>query len=249
MDIMLNLAADGPEWWDLVPALLGAIVGSATGAVPAFILARRSAKEVLNRDTVARKEASKAAAFRLSVKLLAIVDEVGTLREYVSEKLAVGKLPDRKHMEPFQLVPAQIGTSDHDIVKFDADELAVLFEAGQSELMQKLTLLQRRATSTNVSFRAYCDRREAWREIAPTPDSFDGTLGSTTVSKKEMMRLKVHMIPMNDLITSIAERLEEDWRLANEVMGEFSKVARTILDRPNFEIISAENAETKKAAS
>ncbi len=238
MEVIMNLASEGASWWDLVPALLGAIVGSATGAIPVFILARRSANELLARDATARKEAAKAAMIRLSVKLLTINDEIGNLREYVRHWLGTKDQPGREKMEPFQLVPPMMGPSDQDIVTLEAEELAVLFGGGHYELMQKLMLLQRRAASINVSFRAYCIRREAWKDIAPTPEDFQGSLGRARITKEQELKLKMHTVPLNDLIISISKHLEEDWRLLNEVTKEFTKAARPILEMPGFTIAS-----------
>lgn len=244
MGLVLTLGQQGYQWWDLVPALGGAVVGALIGAIPTFVLARKSANDVLRRDEAARTEASKAAIYRVSAKLLLIVDTILDLRRFIRAALERKNEPGRENMEPWQHVPARTGDSEHDAVVFDPDELALFLADQQYEFMQQLMLLERRARSVMSSFNTYCVRREAFREIAPIPTEYDGSLGRSHVTPEELARLKIYTIPLNTLVTGIASHLEEDWRLISEVIEKFNEIARRHLQQPGFTMGLEEDADT-----
>lgn len=247
MQLTITAADAGWDWWQLISALAGTVVGALVGAIPAFILAKRSAKEVLDRDAAARAEANKSAIFRVSTKLLLIIDTTSDLRTFLLDALSKKDDPGREHMEPWQLVPARTGDSEHDAPSFDPDELAVFFADGEYEFMQKLVLLERRARSIIATFKSYCTRREDMRDKAPTPSEYEGSLGKTWITPEERARLMIYTIPLNDLIEGMEAHLDEDWRLIKEVIDGFNVIARRHLKMPGFTIQFDDGAEATAA--
>jgi hypothetical protein len=241
MSDLVAIGAAGADWWDLVPALAGAIVGAIAAAVPAFLLARRSAKEVLARDAVQREEATKALVFSMAVKLLVLYDAAADLRRYLNEWLSPRGDPQREKMEPWQRVPPRLGDLQ-DAPEFTPDELAVIFADKQYALMQSMMLLQRRTASSKLSFQGYSQRREELKALAPTPQAYSGSIGQTWISPEKLLELKRHTIPLNDLLLGLQAAVEEDWRLSREVIDSFTTLARRHLKMPGFTIQSRDDA-------
>ena len=228
------IAAQPADWWDLVPALGGAIIGALAGGIPAWWLARRNSNEVLARDAIARKENEKAAAFRVFVKLLTLTNSVHTLRNHVRDSLALRKTPEARGMEPWMVVQPMVGFADEGTVHFEPDELAIFYAAGEREFLADLMLMDRRHAAAFSAFLAYCERREAFVAVAPTPDKFDGAIGGADLSKEELMRLRLYTIPLNNILDALAPNLEEDWLAAKSVARRFGPIAQRYFNDPSF---------------
>jgi hypothetical protein len=253
MQVHVTVAAQSHEWWELLPALGGAIIGALAGGIPAWILARRNSNEVLDRDRARRIEREKGSAFRVFVKLLTITNSIYGLRTHVRECLAIREQTERRHMEPWQVLIPIVGFTDESSINFEPDELAVFYAANERKFLMDLILLGRRHAASFSSFQTYCERREAFTAVAPTPTDFDGAIGGADLTREEVMRMRLYTIPMNMLAEGLAAGLEQDWDQAKNVAKQFGPIVQRYFDDPDFvalevpeEAVKAEKLEEQK---
>lgn len=138
------------------------------------------------------------------------------------------------HMEPWMVVTPMIGFADEGTIHFEPEEYAVFYAAGDRKFLHDLMLLDRRHASAFSSFQAYCERREAFIAVAPTPDAYDGSIGGADVTREQIMRLKMYTIPLNNILDALAPALEEDWKSAKDVARRFGPLVQTYFRDPNF---------------
>jgi hypothetical protein len=213
------------EYWDLVPAVVGGVIGALAGGIPAWLLAKRQSDETLRRDREQRVENQKALAFSVVVKLLHIINSTISLSNHVKSCLALRNDPARAHMEPWQVLVPMIGhTDDEGSIRFTAEEMAVFAAANEYGFMQDMMLLAVRHASALSAFKEYCVMRNEFRAIGPKPQDFDGQIGGGWLTPKEVDSYKPYTIPMNNVVIGLDAGLEEDVRLARTVAERFGPV-------------------------
>lgn len=106
------------EWWDLVPAVVGGIIGALAGGIPAWLLAKRQSDETLRRDQEQRTQNHKALAFSAAVKLLHIINSTISLSNHVMSCMSLRDHPERARMEPWQVLVPMIGHTDE--IQYDS---------------------------------------------------------------------------------------------------------------------------------
>ena len=163
MPLKVELISSGPDWWGLVPVL----VGAAVGFVPSWILAKRSSNEVLCRDEKARKAGERALAFRMLVKIDHIASSLLMLRRHVSSGLALRELNQFSQMEPCQVVVPLANLAGETSVSFEADELTLIFGAGDKNRFDEMTLAGRRHAAVIASLQEYGRYRENMLRMFP----------------------------------------------------------------------------------
>lgn len=210
-----TLPAQVIEYWDLVPAIVGGIIGALAGGIPAWLLAKRQSDETLRRDREQRVENQKALAFSVVVKLLHIINSTISLSNHVKSCLALPNDPARAHMEPWQVLVPMIGhTDDEGSIRFTPEEMAVFAAMGEYDFMQDMMLLAVRHSSSIATFKEYCVVRNEFRSIGPKPQDFDGQIGGGWLTLEEADSYKPYTIPMNNVVVGLDAGLEEDVKLA-----------------------------------
>lgn len=219
-----TLPAQVIEYWDLVPAVVGGIIGALAGGIPAWLLAKRQSDETLRRDREQRVENQKALAFSVVVKLLHIINSTVSLSNHVKSCLALRDDPARAHMEPWQVLVPMIGHTDEGSIRFTADEMGVFAAANEYEFMQEMMLLAARHSSALATFQEYCKMRNEFRAIGPKPEDFDGQIGGGWLSPEEVDSFKPYTIPMNNVVEGLNAGLDEDERSARSVAERFGPI-------------------------
>lgn len=216
------MANEVVEYWDLVPAIVGGVIGALAGGIPAWLLAKRQSDETLRRDREQRIESQKALAFAVVVKLLHIINSTVSLNNHVKSCLAVRNAPDHAHMEPWQVLVPMIGhTDDEGSIRFTAEEMAVFAAANEYDLMQDMMLLAVRQSSSLSTFKEYCVMRNEFRAIGPKPAEYTGQIGGGWITQEEADSFKPYTIPMNNVVVGLDAGLDEDGRLARTVAERF----------------------------
>lgn len=220
------------QWWDLVPAALGAILGAGAGAVPAFILAKRSSKDVLDRDIAARKAAQRDAAFRTMVKLNELVNEAAGTHRQVEANIAAH--PDDA-INNGQLWPKMQGLAGllERQIYFEADELAVTFAAGAPKLANDLSLLAIRIATDVISLREYASARNELGLMMGV-SSVEGQVGTTVISREELAKIMPQILHVESLAQQIRPSLKENSDAAVIIQKRFSKKMQEFFSEPKF---------------
>ncbi len=220
-----------PDWWDLVPAALGAILGAAAGAIPAFMLAIRSSKETLERDRISRMEAQKALALKAFVKLLQITNGQISIRDHIRDMVHAADIPDNEEMTLWQRV-MPIGGVSIEPVRFEADEIALLIASKDIELANDMMLLAARAHANDISLVDYGNRRRS------LGDEFgavmEGEIGTTFVSQEQHRRIAPRSIELESIITQISKNYEDDSKLALDVTKRFCAAVQVHFNDKTF---------------
>jgi hypothetical protein len=220
------LCQTAPEYWDLVPAIVGGIIGALAGGLPAWLLAKRQSDETLKRDREARVDTQKSLAFSSGVKLLHIINSTIGLSNHVESCLAIKSDPARKHMESWQVLIPMVGHTDEGSIRFTSEEMGVLASAGEYDFMQDMMLLALRHASAISAFQSYCQMRNDFRSIGPKPQDFDGQIGGGYLNPEEINSYKPYTIPLNSLADGLSERLREDIKLARNVSERFGEATK-----------------------
>lgn len=203
--------------WDLVPAVTGGIIGALAGGIPAWMLAKKQSEETLKRDKAARALNEHALAFKVSVKLMTIINNIIHDWCHFQRALALRADPETAHMEPWQALQPLVGFTDEDATRFEADELALFMAAKRADFVSELLLLaQRHATSIAV-MKEYYGQREALKAHSPHPEKLDGEIAIGTISEEERLGLLPYTIPLNGMAIQMAEGVEENLELARNV--------------------------------
>lgn len=130
----ISLGQSAYDRWDLVPAIVGGIIGALAGGLPAWLLAKRASNETLARDRLAREDSDFASVFRIHTKLGAMVNDLAATTLQVREMLE--RPFDPRDESPTQRrVSAFAGKQARRDLTFAPEELAVLVSA------EKLTIL------------------------------------------------------------------------------------------------------------
>lgn len=236
--IEFSVGASAYEWWDLVPAVLGGIIGALAGGIPAWLLAKRQSDETLRRDREQRVENHKALAFSTAVKLLHIINSTISLSNHVKSCMTLRNEPDHAHMEPWQVLVPMIGHTDEGSIRFNAEEMAVFAAASDYEFMQDMMLLAARHSSSLATFKEYCVMRNEFRAIEPKPEAFEGQIGSAMLSQQEIDSYKLYTIPLNNVVIGLKDGLDEDVRLARAVTEKFGPTTVKYFGVPKFVALS-----------
>ena len=226
------------EYLDLIPAAVGGVIGALAGGIPAWWLARRQSNETLRRDKDQRRDREKALAFGTSVKLLTIINSTISLSNYVKSCMALRTVPNHEHMEPWQVLIPMIGHTDEGSIRFTAEEMAVFAAAGEYDFMQDMLLLSLRHASSLETFGQYCDMRNEFRSVGPIPDSFQGEIGSTILTREQADSYKPYTIPLNNVALGLDFGLNQDIILAKKVTEKFGPITEKYFEVDKFVTLS-----------
>ncbi|MEK6541337.1 MAG: hypothetical protein AABZ45_04360 [Pseudomonadota bacterium] len=214
------------EYWDLVPAIVGGVIGALAGGIPVWLLAKRQSNESLRRDAMQRTESQKALSFSTTVKLLHIINSTISLSNHVKSCMALRDDSSRTHMEPWQVLIPMIGHTDEGSIRFTAEEMAVFAAASEYDFMQDMMLLAVRHASSLATFQEYCSMRNKFLSVGPKPEAFEGQVGSTTLTLEEVNSYKPYTIPLNSAALGLDAGLDEDVRLSRTVAAKFGPVTK-----------------------
>jgi hypothetical protein len=229
--IAVTVADAGPDIWDAGVAFGSAIFGAIAGAIPAYLLARRGSKEVLDRDRQARREAERALGLAVHVKLGAIVNSLLVVQRHIQEALAN---PPGPGAELWQTVQPIVGFDGEERLTFEASEMAVFLSAERGDFAEALLLLARRHAVLGETLRVHSAKRQKLRDDMPPPVSLEGTRGSTVLTAEEMRRVRPQMVELSDLLDQMIEGLTADVDLALELARDFGPILRGYFEDPAF---------------
>lgn len=208
-------------------------------------MARRSSRETLKRDRIARLENQKAAALRAAVKLLTIVNGLESLYRHVEETIAHADAAGHGDMEIWQKVRPMVGFTDK-MVRFESEEIAV-FVTEEAGYLNELLLLAERYAALESGFKAYAERRSRLTDELSAVMS--GSVGTTSLTKAQYEKFAPRAHELTLLIEQLRESVSADYETALTVAEQFGPKARIQLNDPTFPILSVDAARAKKESS
>ncbi len=238
----IALGIQNADWWDLVPATVGALMGAAAAAIPAWLLARNTSKETLERDRIARREQMEADAFSGVVKLVSIVNGVAALQRTIEEQIAeaqeaglAGQLWCR--------VRGLTGLRQEEI-KFEARELAVLLAAKEFKYLTEVLLVAERYSTLVAAMQDYADRRRELTDMIPA--RIENGVGTFILNQAEQERFGPRILELESMIEELRQTAAKDNEETIRVAGEFGEIARRQLGIADFPVLSVPGKDEAK---
>ncbi|MDB5583735.1 MAG: hypothetical protein JWR80_8911 [Bradyrhizobium sp.] len=210
---------------DIVVPLTSAVIGALLGGVPAFLLARRGSKEVLQRDKAARHDVELGLVRQVFVKLDIIANALGSHEQQVEEMIAKADQDGNDHMPIHQRISTFPGIDREPLVTFEACELAVFITAEAPDYVDELILLSRRYAAVLASLATFGRlRTELHYETSRQ--------GITTRDASDVSTTAVHGSPgFQNYILLKADELELFARAMRRQLNDYAAFARAVAGR------------------
>ena len=235
-DVVVRVMESGGDWWELVPAVLGGIIGALAGGLPALWLAKRASREADTLSRVSRDQEDLAKAFRLFAVLSSIVNSFFSTRMQIDEMLAQPAKPaDRT---PYQRrIQGLVGFSGEQTLDFNADDLALLVAAKASNYLMQLTLISRRHSALMATLSSYAEFRDRYTQfmlqVGQHDMQPDGTVG-TSIPRELTPQILIREHQLETIIRPAVEMMEEDTQKIIEAADEFGRIMKAYFGGKGF---------------
>jgi len=153
-------------WWDLIPSVVGALVGAAAAAIPAYYLAKSSSREAVRRDRISRRDRQKAAAVQGTVKLLIITNDLENIYNHLEGLIERSHEAGRDDMQIWQIITPMVAIEQSKI-SFNPEELSVFIENHDFDILNDVLLLSNRYWVFKDSMQEYSRRRQELTDMLP----------------------------------------------------------------------------------
>lgn len=225
------------NWWDsnLASALVGAIAGAILTAVPTYLLATRASRETLERDRISRNEQQKTATFRALVKLVIVINRIGSLHRHIERAIGEAEKTAPKGLRVWQKVEPITGLSDYN-VRFDADDLVAFVAAGEFAYVTDLLQLTESCASLASATRDYTLHRKRLTDLLAerVGGPMEGRLASITLTEAEAAKLEPLSVELETMVTQLRAFAAEDSAKATALGEQFGPKARAALADDTF---------------
>lgn len=229
------------NWWDLVPAVIGAGFGAAASAIPSYCLANKASKEMLARDSENRRSALKAATIRGMIKLMKIVNGYESLFRHTEEMISRVPLEERGEFRLWQIMTPIAGI-DASSVSFDAQELEVFIEKGEGGFASDLLLLAERYNTITSAMIEYGRIRTALTDQMP-PEDMQGARGISVLDPAKEKILAPKVVEVSLLAFQVRATLKSDYAFSLQLGEKFGVKARSLLRDSEFPVLSLAKAK------
>lgn len=245
--VVQGLVQSGYDWWDLVPAVVGGVIGALAGGIPAWLLARRESKETLRRDKEQRTEQDLAAAFRIYTKLSMMVNDLASTLIQIEDVLT-------RPVEPNDEAPTQrrisafAGASSEPELSFTAEDLYVLVGAGEADYLTELDLFARRYSVNVRTMHTYAQLKTKLHDLIAESEDIKFGPNDTIYTKtndKNAMKLRMQARTLESVIVPLIETIRNDTVLGVKLAQQYGpKMKRLFGARkvPFFDFSDLRNA-------
>jgi hypothetical protein len=218
-----QIAYSAYEWWDLIPAIVGGIIGALAGGIPAWLLARRGSKENLARDKEQRTEKELASAFRVFTKLSMIINDLTSTLLQIEEMLLRPVDPDDE--SPTQRrVSAFAGAESEPTLMFTADDLYVLIAAGEVDYLTDLDLLGRRYAANLRTMHTYAQLKSKLHDLIGESEIIEFGPGDrifTRIDAKNAAKLRMQARALESVIVPLIDGMRRDTQLGIKLAQQY----------------------------
>lgn len=212
MDAVHQVAQVSYDWWDLVPAIVGGIIGALAGGIPAWLLARRESNENLRRDKEQRVEQELAAAFRIFTKLSIMVNDLASTLIQIEEMLL--RPVDPNDEAPTQRrISAFAGAASEPELPFAPEELQILLAADEADYLMQLDLFARRYAGNLRALHTYGELKSKLHDLMAESEQVKFGPGNTILTKiddKNAPKLRIQARTLESLIVPLIDAIRND---------------------------------------
>jgi hypothetical protein len=222
MEMLMGII-QGQEWWDLVPAIVGGVIGALAGGLPAWFLANKASKEAFARDKETRLQQELAAGFKIFSKLSVMVNDLASTLMQIEEMLE--RPFDPNDESPTQRrISAFAGANPEPELQFTADDLYVLVAAKETDYLTELDLFGRRYAANVRSLHTYGLLKAKLHDtIASSEDVLflPGDAIATPAQGPGAVRLRLQARTLESLIVALIENFRKDTALGVRLAKQF----------------------------
>ena len=216
------------DWWDLVPAIVGGIIGALAGGIPAWLLARRASREALERDRLNREEVELVQVFRVHTKLGIMVNDLTSTLLQIREMLA--RSYDPRDESPTQRrISAFAGKNFKTEAAFAPDELAIFMSAARPEYLTELDLFSRRYFADMEILDTYGRLKAELHDLVSDSDELrfgEGDRVSTSTVGRLANKLRMKARTLESIIVPCIAMMERDARNGINLAEKFDTVLK-----------------------
>lgn len=226
-------------------SVIGALVGSATAAIPAYLLARKTSVETLERDRISRSEAQRLATLRAFIKIQRIVNGIETLHRGIEGMIEQANAKGHRGWLWQKVMPMTGFTSD--LVRFEADEVLV-FVSRDAEYLNDLLLAAERYNALQSSFVTYGERRTLLTDQLPV-QQMQGQQGTTNLTPEEAARFQPKVVELESLVEQLRAMALSDYIQTLSLAERFGPKARNYLDDPTFPVLAFDETRARRPSN
>ena len=203
------------------------------GGVITYFQARKASAEALERDSKERLDKSKAAAFRVIVKLSKIISSLGAVHFHIER--CVAKALEQKHQGPlWTALEPLAGTSKR--VDFEADELAVFVPMNEYDALNALLSMDDKHNVVMETMQTYFEKRSEFGSIFGA--KMDGRRGVTEMNEEEHNRAGPRIAELTDLAEALRREAKESFDEASALVAQVGPKFRTYFGDPAFPLLA-----------
>lgn len=239
------------QYWDLVPAIVGGVIGALAGGIPAWLLAKRQSDETLKRDKQERLDQEKTAASRVFVKLSILANSILSLKKQIDDMDERAERDGRSDMRLFERVSPIVGLDIEKPVEFTAEDLSMFVAAKRVDYVDDLLLLARRQAAIVGGLREYGRLKVEHYYLhvskGVTTRAEDGV--STTrlrVSAEDANFLRVKGEELDIYLRALRAQLDEYAEQARRVANEYGNIVRTYFDDASLPTLTEEKSSSPR---
>ena len=242
--IAYQMAPTGFTWWNVLPSAVGAVLGAASSAIPAYWLANRASKATLRRDEQARVQAEKSATVRGMIKMQVIVNGLEGLHREVHEMIADAQQRGGDHPEVWTMVRGLTGLPGTP-VQFNAEEIAIFLAFKDYEFFNDLLVCGTRYNALTAGFAEYTVQRQKLTDLLSA--KMEGIVGSTDLSPENAAFIAPKAAAVESLIAQLIDTTEIDYEAALALAEQFGPKARSCFNDVAFPAMDVSEARRQAA--
>lgn len=237
---VVDTAVQAFAWWDLVPAVVGGVIGALAGGIPAYLIAKSQAERERDRHIEVARDADHVHVFRVYKKLSDIANcAVSTLLQ-IDEMMKRPTFPGDE--SPVQRkISAFSNFSLSDAPLFEADELSVFLRVNDMDYMTSVDLLGRRHRSFIEGMMAFAERKKLLHELMGQSDQIkfgEDDVIYTNATGPTAIKLRLEARTIETLIVPLITQLEENAKMAVLLASKYGSTFKAYFhDKPvpNFD--------------
>jgi hypothetical protein len=216
------------DWWDLVPAVVGGVLGALAGGIPAYLIAVRQSNETVARERQQRVRTEQAQAFRLFATISLIFNSFFTTRLMIEEMLR--RPASEGDPAPNQRrVQALVGIGSEKTADFGLDDLSLLVAAKQTDYLTSLELASRRHQAIIAALGDYRTYKDSFTKLLlEATDHEIASDGSVSSRIRKELHPKILLLEaqLESIITPVIAMLRENTPMLIDIAERFGPIMK-----------------------
>lgn len=178
-----------------------------------------------------KREAERASVYSLITKVSLMTNDIFGVVQHIDDSLIFANDQKNTGLDMWQRIQPLIGLGDP--ITIEPEELAPMFAAGETNLVNDLIQLQMRHHSTLATMKAYGDLRLALQAKMPI-DEVNGGMVSAAIPAADLPRFKADAMALEKVIRDFSSAAREHLTAAFDVGSRVGPAARRMFSDQRF---------------